>query len=139
MEATKETSIFDLWREVQMHPDYIFGTIFVPGDFPDEKVPDDFSANRATDRLCEVGNEYIDEYAGPPGEDDWEASDGSDIFALMDRVRQHPDYIFGTFFVPGDFPGGVVPDDFNTSYITDKLAETGNEYIDFMVGYSDDD
>ena len=138
MVDTAKPIVFDLWREVQMHPDYVFGTIFVSGDLPGEKVPDDFPSNRATDRLAEVGNEYIYDTVGEPGEDDWEASDGSDIFALMDRVRQHPDYVFGTFFVPGDFPGGTVPDDFNTSYITDKLAEAGNEYIEFVVGDLDD-
>lgn len=60
-DGTPDTpSIFDLMRAVREHPDYVFGTIFVTGDFPDEQVPDDFPVNRATDALAEAGNEFIE-------------------------------------------------------------------------------
>lgn len=58
-----QPSIHDLFRAVREHPDFVFGTIFVTGDFPDEQVPDDFDASRATDALAERGNQYIEDTA----------------------------------------------------------------------------
>lgn len=73
-----ERSVFDLFREVEAHEDYVFGTVFVKGDFGCSEcggftehiplcelrddalgVPDGFSAKAAKDRLAEEGNEYI--------------------------------------------------------------------------------
>lgn len=51
------------------------------------------------------------------------------IHELMSAVRAHPDFVFGTIFTRGDFPRGVVPEDFNDSLIEDLLTEHGNEYI----------
>lgn len=69
MDGEPVPDIFDLWRKVQAHPDYVFGTIFVPGDFPNEEVPEDFPANRATDALAERGNLYIIDTVGEPEDD----------------------------------------------------------------------
>lgn len=56
------------------------------------------------------------------------------IFDLLKRVRQHPDYVFGTIFVPNDFPDGRVPEDFPTEHANDALAEAGNLFIEQVVG-----
>ena len=124
-------------------PDYAFGTIFVKGDFPHELVPEDFPANRATDHLAEAGNFYIAFECGERDEDEedgwWESTAETDIFELLNKVREHPDYVFGTIFVPGDFPGNIVPEDFSGRWGEDTLAQAGNEYIYDIVGDADDD
>jgi hypothetical protein len=133
-----EPSVFDLFRVVQEHPDYVFGTIFVPGDFPGSVVPDDFDAGNAVDCLVAAGNEFIELTVGDISEDDWDGGNSSELFALLNRVREHSDYVFGTVFVPGDFPGQSVPEDFSRRRAVDWLAEAGNEFIGFTVGYDED-
>lgn len=56
--------------------------------------------------------------------------DDESIYDLFQKVRNHPDYVFGTIFTTDDFPDGV-PDDFNGDYATDHMAEAGNEYIEW--------
>jgi hypothetical protein len=65
--------------------------------------------------------------------------DDETIFDLMAKVREHPDYVFGTIFVRGDFPGEVVPDDFPVRQVEDRLAEHGNEMIDDLVANTECD
>lgn len=72
-------SLADLIKQVYAHPDYVFGTVFMPGDFPDGQVPEDFPAKVLEDRLNEIGNAMIadgilddeddDEADGASGED----------------------------------------------------------------------
>lgn len=52
------------------------------------------------------------------------------IHDLFSKVRQHPDYVFGTIFVAADFPGETVPDDFNENRAEDCIVEAGNHFID---------
>lgn len=52
-------SMADLMSAVRAHPDFVFGTVFAPGDFPNGEVPDEFNSGVATDRITEVGNEMI--------------------------------------------------------------------------------
>lgn len=61
--------IFELFRRVREHPDFVFGAIFVAGDFPNDAVPEDFPSNRADDALAERGNEFIFDIAGDGEED----------------------------------------------------------------------
>jgi hypothetical protein len=56
------------------------------------------------------------------------------IHELMQRVREHPDFVFGTYFCTGDFPGEQVPEDFPVNRATDALAETGNLLIADICG-----
>jgi hypothetical protein len=60
-----------------------------------------------------------------------DASDGTgvDIDALFRRVREHPDFVFGTIFVRDDFPRGEVPEEPSSKWANDTLAERGNLYI----------
>ena len=60
-EESDPSDVFELFRTVEAHPDYVFGTIFTPDDFPGGRVPADFSTNRAKGALAESGNEYIAE------------------------------------------------------------------------------
>ena len=62
--------IFELFRRVQQHPDYVFWTIFVLDDFADETVPAGFSPKWATDALAERGNAIIDDAGATPDADD---------------------------------------------------------------------
>lgn len=57
-EVTGDT-IHDRMQRVREHPDYVFGTYFTVHDFDDDRVPDDFPVNRATDALAEAGNQFI--------------------------------------------------------------------------------
>jgi hypothetical protein len=54
-------SIHDLFQRVREHPDFVFGTIFVKDDFPNEEVrwAKWFSAQAADKDLNERGQEYI--------------------------------------------------------------------------------
>ena len=52
-----------------------------------------------------------------------------DIFDLFERVRAHPDFVFGTIFVLEDFARGAVPAGFSPRWATDALAERGNQMI----------
>ncbi len=63
---------------------------------------------------------------------------GPEIHSLFRRVQKHPDFVFGTIFVRGDFPRGEVPDDFSRKWATDILAERGNLYIADPVGVDED-
>jgi hypothetical protein len=51
--------IHELFLRVQQHPDFVFGAIFVLGDFADATVPDAFSPKWATGALAERGNAMI--------------------------------------------------------------------------------
>jgi len=132
------SDIFELFRGVREHPDFAFGTIFVKDDFPDGKVPDDFSKNLGTDQLAQAGNEYIEMTVGLLDEEDEGTFSSSTIFRMFDSVREHPDYVFGTIFVPGDFPGGKVPDDFMSNRADDRLAEEGAMFIELTAGFDED-
>jgi hypothetical protein len=59
------------------------------------------------------------------------------IFDLMQAVRRHPDYVFGTAFVVGDFPDEIVPEDFDSGQAEDWLVQAGNEFIEFSVSSPD--
>lgn len=62
------------------------------------------------------------------------SSDSPSIYDQFRGVREHPDFVFGTIFVRGDFPGGVVPETFHRREASEALAQAGNEYIEIMVG-----
>lgn len=55
------------------------------------------------------------------------------IYDLMQHVRAHPDFVFGTVFTKDDFPDGV-PDDFPAKQGDELLAETGNLLIESEGG-----
>jgi len=73
-----------------------------------------------------------------PATDAGEAN-SADIHEMFRRVREHPEFVFGTIFVRGDFPRGEVPDDFPSKWATDILAERGNPYIADTVGVDEDE
>lgn len=110
----------------------------MPGDFQGEQIPEDFPASRATDRLAEAGNELIWDLCGDADPDAEPTLPGNEIFELWDRVQAHPDFIFGTIFVPADFPGGELPDDFPRHRAEDRLAEAGNDLIFDLAGTDDE-
>jgi len=62
-----------------------------------------------------------------------------DIFDLFERVRAHPDFVFGTIFVHDDFAGDDVPDDFSAKWATGTLAERGNQLIADAGAFPSDD
>lgn len=68
-----------------------------------------------------------------------ESTSGSGIFGLFDAVRTHPDYAFGTIFVPDDFPDNEVPENFPYDHAEDRLGEDGNEYINLLWDPSEED
>jgi len=55
-----------------------------------------------------------------------------DIYELMQEVRNHPDFVFGTIFTVEDFPDGV-PEKFSARHAEDALAERGNEVIENFI------
>jgi len=138
MPASPAASIFDLFEAVRASPGYVFGTFFVPEDFLNERVPEGFDARHATDWLATAGNEYISLTVDCDEEADYETTPNL-VLELLDRVREHPDWVFGTIFVIADFPGGKVPEDFSARHAIDCLAEAGNEYIELTVGCGEDD
>jgi hypothetical protein len=139
MAETDTPDVLELFDEVKAHRDYVFGTVFVRQDFPGENVPAGFSARHATDALAEAGNEYIELTVGPLTEKDFDRASAADdeIFDLLDRVRSHLDYGFGTIFVAADFPGGMTPKGFDSAHAVDALARAGSEYIYLTVGEPD--
>jgi hypothetical protein len=67
---------------------------------------------------------------------------GEDVYEMWRRVQQHPDYVFGTIFLKGDFPDGADPygsESFSPRHAADRLAERGNEMIADAFGWSDDE
>jgi hypothetical protein len=52
-----------------------------------------------------------------------------DIHELMRRVREHPDYVFGTIFTRKDFPNGEAPEDFEAHHAEDEIVARGNDYL----------
>jgi hypothetical protein len=54
-----------------------------------------------------------------------------DIYALFAQVREHPDFIGGTYFSRADIPAGtVLPADWRQKRLTDPLAECVNAILD---------
>lgn len=55
-------SIHDLFKQVREHPDYVFGTIFVRGDFPEGEVKwEEYGdAKHAEEHITAAGFEYIE-------------------------------------------------------------------------------
>lgn len=83
--ANETPDIHELFRKVREHPEFIFGTIFVPGDFPNEDVPEDFPRSQATDRLAETGNLLIGDLCGMEDDED-------DATYMVRRFYQSDDY-----------------------------------------------
>jgi hypothetical protein len=64
----QQESIHDLFTRIREHPEFVFGTVFVIGDFADRTVPDGFSPKQAEERIVETGNRLIAEAGGWPDE-----------------------------------------------------------------------
>jgi hypothetical protein len=54
------------------------------------------------------------------------------IHDLFQRVREHPDYVFGTIFVREDFPNGEVKwgEYGGAKYAEEHITAAGFEYIE---------
>ena len=61
-----QTTIHDLFERVREHPDFVFGTVFVLGDFAEETVPSEFSVKQAEEALAQTGNRLIADAGGWP-------------------------------------------------------------------------
>lgn len=140
--ASAAPTIFEMFRAVREHPDFVFGIMYVKEDFPGGVVPDDFSAKWGSDRLAETGNEYIWEECGYPEDPDedsgWDSQASPSVFDLFFQVKDHPEFVFGTIFVPGDFPGGTAPEDFSPKWAEEALACAGGNYIADQCGLDED-
>jgi hypothetical protein len=55
---------------VVAHPDFAFGTIFLSGDFPNNKIPSGFNGHVEEDMLTQYGNELIYNEYGPASDSD---------------------------------------------------------------------
>jgi hypothetical protein len=61
------------------------------------------------------------------------------IHDLFTRVRQHPDFVFGTVFVLADFSDLKVPDDFSPKHAEEAIVERGNRLIADAGVWPEDD
>ncbi len=60
------------------------------------------------------------------------------IYDLMQQVRNHPDFVGGTIFTTDDVPEGKrLPPDWREKWLTDRLAERGNEILDDLCVETD--
>jgi hypothetical protein len=57
---------------------------------------------------------------------------------LFTRVREHPEFVFGTVFEVGDFGDRSVPDDFSPKQAEARIVETGNRLIVEAGGWPDE-
>ena len=73
-------SIHDLFRKVQEHPDYVFGTIFTVEDFSrnDHNHLGAFPVYDAVDALSTAGNEFIEAVGYTPDIYDEDEDDNTD-------------------------------------------------------------
>lgn len=60
-----------------------------------------------------------------------------DIHDLFSKVREHPDFIGGTIFVRADIPEGrQLPSGWREKWLTDRLAERGNQLLEQLTEQS---
>ena len=60
------------------------------------------------------------------------------IYALFAKVRSHPDFVGGTIFTVDDLPEGTkLPDDWREKWLSDRLAEQGNDLLDLFCTDTD--
>lgn len=85
--------------------------------------------------VCAIDSTFLNEYLSNRAALELEES----IHDLFQRVREHPDFVFGTIFVLDDFPHREVPDDFSPKHTTDRMIERANEEIAEHVASGDYD
>jgi hypothetical protein len=115
-----DEDIFELFRRVQHHPDFVFGTIFVRGDFADETVPAAFSPKWATDALAERGNAIIDDAGATPDVDDDADDDAPCVLREFTGGSEHVSF--------AEFAHHVVQERTVAEQIAHTMLSTGEPY-----------
>jgi hypothetical protein len=56
-------------------------------------------------------------------------SEPESIYSLFDKVKEHPDFVFGTIFTKDDLPGSMVPSSNMKKRATEAMVVIGFEFL----------